>query len=174
MNESTKSKTNESSFVHLEPPRFENGAPLLIAGLRAQLAAGTNQIPAQWQRLGPYIGKVPGQVGGVFYGVGFNISEDQDGCDYLSGFEVSDFSGIPGELSRVSIPAQRYAVFPHHGHVSKLYNTINTIHRQWLPGSGCQVANDNAGAVAFFEHYGEKFDPQTGTGGIEVWIPIKA
>ena len=26
---------------------------------------------------------------------------------------------------------------------------------------------------AFFERYGEAFDPQTGTGGIEVWLPIK-
>jgi AraC family transcriptional regulator len=25
----------------------------------------------------------------------------------------------------------------------------------------------------FFERYGEEFDPQTGMGGIEVWIPIK-
>ncbi len=25
-----------------------------------------------------------------------------------------------------------------------------------------------------FERYGEEFDPRTGTGGVEIWIPIKA
>ena len=24
----------------------------------------------------------------------------------------------------------------------------------------------------WFEYYGESFDPQTGTGGLEIWIPV--
>jgi len=26
---------------------------------------------------------------------------------------------------------------------------------------------------AFFEKYGQSFDPQTGHGGFEIWLPIK-
>jgi AraC family transcriptional regulator len=71
--------------VKLEPPRIENGKPLLIAGLRERYASNTEPgIPAQWERMMSY--KIPNQV--------------------------------------------------------------------------------------FFERYGEKFNPQTGTGDIEVWVPI--
>jgi len=44
-----------------------------------------------------------------------------------------------------------------------------TIWNKWLPESGHQVAE-----APEFERYGEEFDPRTGTGGLEIWIPIKA
>jgi AraC family transcriptional regulator len=74
----------------------------------------------------------------------------------------------------VSIPTQKYAVFSHREHVSKLSNTVGTILSKWLPQSGYEVAHAGADAPDFFERYGEDFDPQTGTGGMEVWIPIKS
>jgi AraC family transcriptional regulator len=74
----------------------------------------------------------------------------------------------------VSIPTQKYAVFSHREHVSKLSNTVGTILSKWLPQSGYEVAHVGADAPDFFERYGEDFDPQTGTGGMEVWIPIKS
>jgi AraC family transcriptional regulator len=56
-------------------------------------------------------------------------------------------------------------------HVSRLWNTIDAIGRKWLRDSGYEVAPD---ALGFFERYDEDFDPQTGTGGMEVWMPVKA
>jgi AraC family transcriptional regulator len=44
---------------------------------------------------------------------------------------------------------------------------------EWLPTSGYEAAT-SPGAPDFFERYTEEFDPRTGMGGIEVWIPIKA
>ena len=43
----------------------------------------------------------------------------------------------------------------------------------WLPTSGRKLDCD-AGAPTFIEHYGEKFDPDTGFGDIEVWFPVKS
>jgi AraC family transcriptional regulator len=45
---------------------------------------------------------------------------------------------------------------------------------KWLPRSGHEVAHVVVDAPDFFERYGEDFDPKTGMGGIEVWIPIKS
>ena len=157
--------------MELEPPRFENGKSLLIAGLREHVKT-ISSIPAQWQRALAY--KIPNRLGKVDYGVCFNCLSGADSFDYLAGVEVSDFSGLPAELSRVSIPAQKYAVFPHREHVSKLSSTIDTILNKWLPQSGHEVAHAVADAPDFLERYGEDFDPQTGTGGIEIWIPIKS
>jgi AraC family transcriptional regulator len=63
-------------------------------------------------------------------------------------------------------------VFPHRGHVSELNKTVAAAW-QWLPASGRKLGCD-AGAPTFIEHYGEKFDPDTGFGDIEVWFPVKS
>ena len=67
------------------------------------------------------------------------------------------------------IPEQRYAVFSHRDHISTIRRTINTIWSKWLPESAHEAAD-----APDFERYGEEFDARTGTGGVEIWIPIKA
>ncbi len=163
-------KMDQTRFVQLEPPRFENGKPFLVAGLSERYTVETSHtaIPAQWQRFGPYIGHIPGQVGRTTYGVCCN-ADDSGNFDYICGVEVSDFSDIPNELTRVRIPAQKYAVFSHRDHISTIRHTISTIWNKWLPESGHEVAD-----APNFERYDERFDPHSGTGGLEIWIPIKA
>lgn len=158
----------------LEPPRFENGKPLLIAGLRKIYApAAMRGIPAQWQTFAQYIGKIPGQVGRTAYGICWQAAESTN-IEYLSGVEVSGFAGMPDDFTVASLAAAKYAVFPHRAHVSKLYETCDAISR-WLPESGHQsAASAGAETPAFFERYSEEFDPQTGMGGMEVWVPLQS
>jgi AraC family transcriptional regulator len=85
--------------------------------------------------------------------------------------EVSDFSSLPSELSHVSLPPQKYAVFSHLGHVSELWTTCEQIGK-WLEQSGYESAHPVAGTPDFIERYSEEFKPQTGTGGIEVWVSL--
>ena len=129
------------------------------------------KIPAQWQHFMPRIGNVPGQVGHTAYGLCFM---DKEGVGYLTGVEVSSAAGRPADLDVVSVPAQKYAVFPHRGHVSKLYETLDAIEHQWQPKWGVKAGNTSANGPAFFERYGKGFDPKTGMGDIEVWVPVKA
>ncbi|SRR5258708_7948158 len=167
-------RVNPTSVAQLEAPRIENGKPLLIAGLRYHYTSETmGKVPAQWQRFAPYIGKIPGQVGHAAYGLSF-LHTGSPGIEYLSGVEVSNCAGLASEFSCASIPAQRYAVFLHRDHVSKVWHTCDAIGKQWFPGSGYELAPPAAGAPDFFERYTEAFDPRTGMGGIEVWIPIKS
>jgi AraC family transcriptional regulator len=159
--------------LQLEPPRFENGRALLIAGLREHYTPETmKNVPELWRRFAPHIGKVPGQVGPVAYGLCFNALSP-DGMDYLAGVEVSASSSLPSEFSVAIIPVQKYAAFSHREHVSKLYETLDAIDK-WLPGSGLEVSSGAPEAPSFFERYSEEFNPQTGMGGMEVWIPIKS
>jgi AraC family transcriptional regulator len=159
--------------VQLEAPRFENAEPLRIAGLREHFTPETmKNIPELWRRFGPHIGNNPGQVGRAAYDLCFNVL-GPDGVDYLVGVEVSNSSDRPGDFSFANIPAQKYAVFSHREHVSKMYQTLDAIDK-WFPGSGLEVASETAQAPNFFERYSEEFDPRTGMGGMEVWVPIKA
>jgi len=170
MNQATMKK---SPAVQLEAPRIESGKALRIAGLKEHYTSETmKNIPELWLRFGPRLGNIPGQVGRVAYGLCFNALSP-DGIDYLAGVEVSGSSGLPGDLSVVTIPAQKYAVFAHREHVSNLRETLDAIDK-WLPGSGFEAASGSAETPSFFERYSEEFDPRTGMGGMEVWIPIKS
>ena len=161
-------KMDETLLTTLEPPRFENGQTLLIAGLSerytSEIAAG---IPSQWQRFEPYLGHIPGQIGRATYGALCN-SDDAGNTEYISGVEVSDFARIPKEFSRLRIPEQRYAVFTQREHVSTIRRTWFTIFNKALPEAGLKPAGGPE-----FERYGEQFNGETGTGGFEVWIPIQ-
>ena len=126
---------NHSVLKDLAEPRFETRKAFLVAGLSARYDYETcgGGIPAQWQRFAPYMGNVPGQIGGNAYGVRYN--SDDSGLDYLCGVEVSEFSKLPPELSRVRVSANRYAVFTHRGHISAIRSTWATIWNTWLANS---------------------------------------
>jgi AraC family transcriptional regulator len=158
---------DENLVVQLAAPRLDNGRTLLIGGLGERYTFETNQgIPFQWQRFRPYIGNIAGQIGGTTYGVCCN-SDGTGHFEYLAGVEVSGFTELPRELSRIRIPEQRYAVFSHRGHVSTMRSTVYTIWNKWLPASGYKVAD-----APDFERYDESFDAESGRGTIEIWLPI--
>jgi predicted transcriptional regulator YdeE len=154
----------------LSAPTFQQGPGLLVAGLNASYGKDTRaKIPQQWERIAPHLGKVPGQVGQDAYGVCHATGPD---CrfEYLTGVAVSSPDRLPAGFTTVQVDARRYAVFAHTGHVSSLPATIDTIWTRWAPDCGLPVAHE----VPCFERYTPEFDPATGMGGMEVWIPLGA
>jgi AraC family transcriptional regulator len=160
-------RMDKTLLTELDSPRLVHAGELLIAGIGARYTFETNQgIPAQWQRFAPNIGHVPNQAGPETYGLCAN--GDNDGSfEYVTGVRVSDFSELPRDFSTVRVPARRYAVFAHHGHVSQLRRTHYTIWNKWIHEGGIEIAD-----APNFELYGKEFDPVTGTGPIEVWMPV--
>jgi AraC family transcriptional regulator len=153
---------------NLQAPRFATGKPLLVAGPGERYTWESGAaIPGQWQRFHQSVDNIPGRIGKVAYGVCCN-GDDAGNFDYIAGVEVSDFSDLPREFSRVRIPEARYAVFSHKDHISTIRRTVNTIWNQWLPASGLKAAD-----APSFERYDENFDPLTGNGGLEIWIPVR-
>jgi AraC family transcriptional regulator len=156
--------------VRLPPPRLVSLGPRLIAGVGRSFARGDFAgIPALWQELHPHLGEIPGQKGGTAYGLVANMSAVGDTYFYLAGVEVSAFFDLRGNLTRVRLPAQRWAVFPHEGHVTTITSTIQAVFAQALPGYGLSPAD----RPDLLERYGTNFDPQTGEGGFELWVPVK-
>ena len=121
-------------------------------------------IPAQWTRFSSHLGKVPGQIGQMAYGVCSNF---QPPCnfDYLTATAT-----LPDGFTKITLPARRYVVFRHGGHVSELPKTIDAIWSNWAPECGLKIAN----AAPCFERYTPEFDPHTGRGGMELWVPLEA
>jgi AraC family transcriptional regulator len=153
----------------LEPPRFVDGKPMLIAGIskrynRNEMLTAMTGIPLQWQRFLPQMIKAQGDTGVVAYGVSYN-GDEAGNFDYLCGTEVTE--SLP-EFSCASLSAQHYAVFTHRGPVSNIRATWEAIH-QGLPTSGYKRAR-----APDFERYGEKFDARSKSGWVEIWVPVES
>jgi AraC family transcriptional regulator len=151
-----------------EPDRWEKKPARLFAGLiRNYTFVERDGIPAHWQDFAPYIGKVPNQKGTDSYGICATISGEA--FDYITAVEVSSVSALPTTFTTLEIPAQHYAVFVHAGHISTITQTIDAVWRKWLPASGLQAAPSPC-----YERYTAEFNPETGFGGTELWVPIQS
>ena len=156
------------SAATIDPTRFAEGRAMLLAGIRRHhaFATASDTIPAQWRDLGA-MGTLPGQQGAVTYGVICGSDPARGTFEYMSGVEVDGFDALPPATGRMRVPAQRYAVFTHEGHVSGLRQAWDAIWGDWLPRSGEKPAD-----TPDFERYDERFDPATGRGTIEIWFPV--
>jgi AraC family transcriptional regulator len=162
-----------TSATPLAAPRFETAGPMLLAGLSQHYGSDMKGITAQWMQFGPHIGKIPGQVGRVAFGVWYNAHETPFSMDHTCAVEVSSGEHLPSDFSTLKLSAHRYAVFSHGDHVSTISGIVDAIFHSWLPTSGHAHDSTSGDKLAFYERYGENFDPRTGTGDIEIWVPIK-
>lgn len=150
-----------------EPDRWEKKPARTFAGIsRTYSFSKRDTIPQQWIDFSPYLGKVPGQIGKDSYGI--CTFANIDSFDYATAVEVDGKHDLPPGFTRLELAPQHYAVFIHPGHISTIADTIGAIWQKWLPASGLQAAN-----APSYERYTEEYNPQTGLGGTEIWIPIQ-
>lgn len=157
-----------ATALGLGAPSFQVIPEKVIAGANVRYTMETRiGIPGQWERFMPRAAGIPGINGTSFYGVCWNSKED---CafDYLTGVEVTDTGKLPADLTSVKVGG-RYAVFPHNTHVSAIPKTIDAIWEKWVPACGLKIAG-----TPCFERYTSEFNPGTGMGGMEIWVPLES
>ena len=160
-------KMNETPTPATLDPRIESGNVMLLVGLKRRYSDATSAlIPAQWQAFQPHIGNIERQIGTAAFGVMCN-SDDEGNIDYFTAVEVSAFGDNTPELDAIRVPPQTYAVFDHDGHVSDIRRTWKAIFGTWSQDTKHKLVD-----APQFERYGENFDPQSGYGDIEIWIPV--
>ncbi|GAM97691.1 transcriptional regulator of AraC family [alpha proteobacterium U9-1i] len=154
---------------NIDVTRYEDAPAFLMAGLGARYKQGGDPaIPGQWMRFNAHIGHVSHQVGDVAYGVICNFDED-GAFDYICAVEVSRFADLPPEFQTIRVPARRYAVFTHRGHISKIPATLHAVWAVWLPASGKKPAD-----APSLERYDARFNATTGEGDVEFWLPLES
>jgi len=153
----------------LQPVRYEQGRPMLFAGLRRKhtFASMSQDIPRQWDDF-QKLGALPGQMGATAYGAICGGDPQSQTMEYMCAVEVQSFDELPKELGRMRVPAVRYAVFAHEGNVGSIQSAWRQIFDDWLPSSGMRSAN-----TPDFEVYDERFDGETGEGGVELWLGVQ-
>ncbi len=157
----------QSKATDIPQPRIEQSGALKIVGTsRYYPFERVAEIPDQWQSFAPLIPRVTPEKDPVTYGVIYNA--DDASFDYMSGVELPGGVETPENMVSLTISAQSYAVFQHAGHVSALRETCDAIWSDWLPAS-----EQTPVEAPWFERYGEQFDPLSGNGGLEIWIPVR-
>ncbi|QDU73860.1 Right origin-binding protein [Bremerella volcania] len=159
---------NSSATTDLSEPTIEDLPALRLAGLVQRYhCESPESIPRQWERLDPYLGNINGQVGATAYGVVYEF-DPEGNFAYLTGVEVTEDPQIPADFQRLTVPPQRYAVFSQKSHIAGIRNVFSAIWNQWLPQSAYQAAE-----APTIERYGQEFNPSTGLGGYQIWLPIR-
>jgi len=152
----------------LSAPRFEDMPPRLFAGLNEKFnSEKVGGIPSLWQKFNAQADSIPHGVKGAAYGI-CHTYDDAGNFDYIAGIEVTEFTDLPSEFYRLRVPGQRYAVFGHDGHISDIRSVVHTIWNKWLPESGLKAAD-----TPMQERYHARFNPLSGMGGFEIWLPVK-
>ncbi len=125
-----------------------------------------SSIPSLWQTFNERANEVPYSAGNAAYGVCCDADE-AGWFRYVAGLETTAAVDIPSGMDSVSVPAGRYAVFTHSGHIADLPKTVYTIWNKALPDAALKPRE-----APDFELYDERFDASTGRGGVEIWIPV--
>jgi AraC family transcriptional regulator len=86
----------------------------------------------------------------------------------MCGVEIAGTPALPRGMTTLQVPARKYVVFTHKGHIAGIRSTISAIWNQWFPASGYKAID-----APTLERYGEEFNPNTGLGGVEVWVAIE-
>ncbi len=149
------------------PPQLIRSDAILVVGLAEPMTfETTHRIPAQWQRFVPYMEAIADIVPTMPVGVAAAF-DDAGAYEYICALEVRRFGETPASLRKLSIAPQTYAVFQHRGHVSGINDTYLAIWNDLLPEMGLTVLD-----APSIERHNSAFDPSTGEGGLEIWIPV--
>ena len=150
-------------IVDVAKPELRERQAFRVVGLSAVCSfEDASAIPGLWQAANAKESEIEGAVQGVGYGVCCDHNETGR-FRYVAGVEAA---GKTKGMDYVDIPAGRYAVFTHNGHISDLPKTVYTIWNKSLPDLGMEPAK-----APDFERYDKRFNPETGRGTVEIWIP---
>lgn len=146
-----------------EAPRLIDCTHFQVAGIGMRHSRDSGgAIPGQWAQLNrEWPTPAP-----VSFGMCCN-SDDEGGFDYIAALPVNALPSVPAHWQRVDVPARRYLVAWHGGHISTIRSTWFWLLDQYLPASDLHLAN-----APDLERYDTRFDEHTGHGGVEIWLPV--
>lgn len=144
----------------VEPVRFADGAPRLLAGLRRKhpLAVAGPGIAAQWAEFKTWA-PLTGRRGDARFGAICGVADGH--LEFLCGVEVDDFAALAPTVGRMRVPPAHYAVFEHRGPPGATGATWQAIMGVWFPRSGRVSAQ-----TPDFEIH------RPGEAVVELWVPV--
>lgn len=157
----------EPQALLLPEPGIEMQAAISAIGCTALYHYdAVSGIPGQWQRFMSDLRASSACVRAPPIGIATVV--DADGAfEYTCAIEASATTDVPRGFMPVHVPARRCAVFPHDGHVSMLSRTYAAIYDRASLDGGLRIADGPC-----VEQHRLSFDPRTGAGGVDLYVPL--
>ena len=153
-------------IIDIAAPELREREAFRVMGLSTRCTFETNSVISKvWAEFDQHCNDIPAPVAGACYGVCCDMEADGH-FRYVAGL-ATKATHLPDGLDAVDIPASRYAVFKHVGHISDFNKTVYTVWNKALPDAGLTPAKSPD-----FELYDDRFDARTCSGTVEIWIPI--
>ena len=159
-------------------PKFVNYPGETVVGMgRGFNMDTTGDIPKLWQQFVSeckQAGMATRHAFGVCMGSHPKISKGQgETFVYMAAVPKSAAAGgerpsVPPDMVTYDIAPGNYAVFTHKGTIADFPTTVKWIWSTWIPEH-----KELYREAADFEFYDERFDPQTSSGEVDVYIPVK-
>ena len=160
--------TDTSSKSECKPTRIGRLGERVIAGVDGHYDMTTRvAIPTQWANYNAMGYATDAMVPNGYYGLSHDMQPDGS-FGYLCGMQLQKGAIAPQGLTALTVPAGNYAKFRCQVPITQMREEFNRVMCEWLPGSGYLLGDGPC-----VEYYGPEFDPATGEGGFELWIPVK-
>lgn len=155
-------------------PRFVERDGFTIAGIRRYTGDGWHVIGEAWGELKENMDKIQRRNPNISYGFE-DYSEDfipPDQFYYTAAVEINSESKVPKGWYQKRIPQSRYAVFTVNGNNAKgeIHKAFMYIYNVWLPNSEYCIPEE---LQADFEFYDERWDCQSVSSQVDLYIPVK-
>jgi AraC family transcriptional regulator len=149
----------------LRSPAFD------VVGMAGHFTPATNtRIPELWARFARRMHEVRHRRGSRTFGLCIDPDPGATGdgaFKYIAAVEVERVADVPAGMVSYHVPESRYAVFTHRGHISRLGATVKQVFGTWLASQPVRRV-----AAPDFELYDQRFDPATGDGEVDIYVPI--
>lgn len=153
-------------------PRIETKPAFKAIGLPGEFdQGGAAGIPDLWSAFMPRIEEVRGAATDHQLGLCFGCNGDR--IIYAPAVEVRNVGQVPEGMTAWTIAEQTYAVFTvtltgKEPIGQELVRANRYIWNVWLPQSGYAFAE-----APDFEYYDRRFDPETLTGEVDIYVPVR-
>ena len=160
-------KMDTSRIVDVAAPEMKRREGFQVIGMSVDCSLESLEIISPlWARFTAREQEIEASPDAVAYGICHDM-DAQGRFTYLAGLEPVDGADLPDGMKRLQVPGGEYAVFTHKGHITDIANTVYTIWNKSLPDLGLEPRE-----APDFERYDNRFDPETGRGEVEIWIPV--
>lgn len=150
-------------------PRLVDAGELTLIGLSAEAALDAPQVIVDlWRRFGPRYLEIEQRIEAAPLGL-LGPPDVEGRLTYACAAVVEPSARPPPGMVRFRQQGGRYAVFEHAGHVSRLRGAYAAIWDEALPAAGLRPRD-----LPVLERHKPAFDPLTGEGGLEIWVPVEA
>jgi AraC family transcriptional regulator len=158
---------DKTRIVDLPAPKRKDLPAFEVIGIGTDCTfENTSVIRPLWQQLNAREDEIDAAPGAAAFGL--CMGGDEEGrFRYIAGLGAAKGAKVPRGMERAVVPAGHYAVFLHRGHISEIGKTVYTIWNKSLPDHGLEPRK-----APDFELYDRRFDPETGRGEVEIWIPV--